>query len=694
MAPRYKDTDVLSSSDEGDEEEEEEETDFDDGVSDDAHSGRVSSSVQLSESQTPGHAEPSQSSIFASTSKNGNQFDLRNEEHLRMLLQATSTEHQIREHLRRPEFKHRSAEDKQRILDNSLKKMAEFGALDPRVLEFGGKPYESHRNAVRVYMGSLIDAVSGDLGETKALEAATSNLHLNSPIALQIPTPRVGLEPIREQGSGITAIFGPRWEEIECLGKGGFGSVWACKNHLDDEVYAIKKIIITEQFLKVAQIADETDREKAFAELHHEVKILARLDHPNIVRYYSSWMERMSSEDFEKIKHRVCPEGMSEYTEDSGLSVESSDQEDFSAMGDDEEVENDGDNSNKGNQHRENSVPEEYSTNSLQLSDARRPQTSLSGIDIFGNSSSLSTNSNSSSELEIVPRSASQLLLPAITGNPNVHILSIQMARYTLSLNDFIRTPTDNGAPPRGIGVEYEFMPKIAVELMLRIVDGVEYMHHYHLVHRDLKPANIFLKLETGRIGGQQGSVIISGCKCSHRGNACPKNGGCLPGELCSVTPKIGDFGLTADIKRILELASEKRKKSLQDPVAAGTTFYMPPAWCEMTPKGRKSEKVPAHIKDKSLHLGDAYALGIILFELLHQFNTNIQRHIEIGKLRENPRPEDPFPADFCQKYKLSLGPDNFTKLKSLIYRLTCERELRMGVSELKHELEILLDQL
>ncbi|KAF3930471.1 hypothetical protein ABW20_dc0110154 [Dactylellina cionopaga] len=543
----------------------------------------------------PEDADLPHASALASALREDNQFDLRNEHHLRMILQATSTEHQIRDILGKPEYKHCTSEEKQRIVETSLKKMAEFGVLDPKVLEFGGKAFESHRNAVRVYLGSLIEAVSGDIGEAKALKQGIPNFHLDAPMGFQIQTPRMGLEALGAPGPGTSAIFGPRWEEVECLGKGGFGSVWACKNLLDDEIYAIKKIIITEQFLKVAQIADEKDRERAFAELHHEVKVLARLDHPNIVRYYSSWMERMSREQFEQIKKELFPDGLSGYTDDGRItltdsneeasSVEDSDDED--SEGNSEEDDSEDENSNDENSNDENSpiifqsrsVSEFLSKDikSLDLSDARQPQTSFSGSDIFERSSNLSSRSNGGSELEIVPRSISHLALPTIIKSPYVHILSIQMAKYSLSLNDFIKTPDDRNNPPQDFGIEYQFQPKIAVELMLRIVDGVEYMHHYHLVHRDLKPANVFLKLEKGPIGDMQGSVRVSGCKCSHRGHSCPENAGCLPGELYWVTPKIGDFGLTADIKRILELANENKalKKSLPDPVVAGTAFYM-----------------------------------------------------------------------------------------------------------------------
>ncbi|KAJ6259010.1 Eukaryotic translation initiation factor [Drechslerella dactyloides] len=644
--------------------------------------------------------------------------DLRNQDQLRMLLQATSTEHHIRGLLERPEHQHRSDADRQQIVDRALKQMVDFGALDPKVLEYGGKAYEGHRNAVRGYMGSLIDAVSGDLGEGKLLEAGIPNLHLDSPRRFQLQTPRMGLD----LAGPDAAVFGPRWEEIKCLGKGAFGSVWACKNLLDGEIYAIKRVIITEDFLKIAQIVDIEVRERAFAELHHEVKVLAKLDHPNIVRYYASWMERMSPDEFEKIREKICPDGMDEYTgsgsgsgviakynvresdesddedgEDESQQDEESDEEEDGDEEseddyDDEEEEDVSEDESSGDENMANSaesdliMPAMRDEGGLDISDSGKDHDSAgSSLNIFQEGSRNS--SGTESGMEIVPRSDTMLLPQQETHN--VHILSIQMAKYSLSLNEFIKTPTDNPTSPKTLPFSYEYQPRIAVELLLRIVDGVEYMHHHHLVHRDLKPANIFLKVEYGAVGEMQGSVRVSGCKCGLRGQACPETGSCLPGPLCWVTPKIGDFGLTADIKRTLG-----EKRVLTKPLEAEGTFpYMPPPWAEKAIKPEGGSATTAD-KEAGLHSTDAYALGVILFELLYPFSTALERFMVIGGVRAVCRPETCFPADFCGRYASSLSPDILSAIKHLILRLTCHKGSRMTVSELKVELQKLLERI
>ena len=63
------------------------------------------------------------------------------------------------------------------------------------------------------------------------------------------------------------------------LGRGGYGKVVVATNKLDGNNYAIKKI----NFSGVSSTR--------FTRILREVKSLARLDHPNIVRYNSAWIE-------------------------------------------------------------------------------------------------------------------------------------------------------------------------------------------------------------------------------------------------------------------------------------------------------------------------------------------------------------------------------------------------------------------
>ncbi|BGP42493.1 eukaryotic translation initiation factor 2-alpha kinase [Rhodotorula kratochvilovae] len=78
----------------------------------------------------------------------------------------------------------------------------------------------------------------------------------------------------RSSGSRYRAEF----EELEFLGRGGGGQVVKARNKLDGHLYAIKKIRLP---------SDKASE----AKLLREVTIWSRMNHPNIVRYHTSWTE-------------------------------------------------------------------------------------------------------------------------------------------------------------------------------------------------------------------------------------------------------------------------------------------------------------------------------------------------------------------------------------------------------------------
>lgn len=72
---------------------------------------------------------------------------------------------------------------------------------------------------------------------------------------------------------------------MDLIGKGGFGRVFRVFNKLDDRFYAIKKIPVREKNIKGAL---------------HEIRILASVVHPHVVRYYHSWIEAACPHDWIK----------------------------------------------------------------------------------------------------------------------------------------------------------------------------------------------------------------------------------------------------------------------------------------------------------------------------------------------------------------------------------------------------------
>ncbi|XP_070316535.1 eukaryotic translation initiation factor 2-alpha kinase 1 isoform X5 [Odocoileus virginianus] len=78
-----------------------------------------------------------------------------------------------------------------------------------------------------------------------------------------------------------TSRYLNEFEELAVLGKGGYGRVYKVRNKLDGQYYAIKKILI--------KGATKTDCMKVL----REVKVLAGLQHPNIVGYHTAWIEHV-----------------------------------------------------------------------------------------------------------------------------------------------------------------------------------------------------------------------------------------------------------------------------------------------------------------------------------------------------------------------------------------------------------------
>ena len=91
------------------------------------------------------------------------------------------------------------------------------------------------------------------------------------------------------QIDGIPFVKHSRYQsefrEIAPLGKGGFGTVFRCENVLDGRQYAIKKV----------RISSGEEFSQRLQRVLREVKTLAKLDHPNIVRYYTAWLEAEES---------------------------------------------------------------------------------------------------------------------------------------------------------------------------------------------------------------------------------------------------------------------------------------------------------------------------------------------------------------------------------------------------------------
>lgn len=80
-----------------------------------------------------------------------------------------------------------------------------------------------------------------------------------------------------------TSRFKQDWGSKAKLGKGAIGSVFRSRHRIDGHEYAIKRIKFC--------FRNKLELEQTYAKVIREVKLLASLDHPNIVRYNKAWFE-------------------------------------------------------------------------------------------------------------------------------------------------------------------------------------------------------------------------------------------------------------------------------------------------------------------------------------------------------------------------------------------------------------------
>nr|XP_023011887.1 eukaryotic translation initiation factor 2-alpha kinase [Leptinotarsa decemlineata] len=162
---------------------------------------------------------------------------------------------------------------------------------------------------------------------------------------------------------------------------------------------------------------------------------------------------------------------------------------------------------------------------------------------------------------------------------------------------------------------DYDFV----IDIFSQILEAVQYVHLQGLIHRDLKPGNIFFSLE-GKI-------------------------------------KVGDFGLVKDMEDPFDLDQIKKGSSPHrgHTIDVGTHLYMSPEQLESRSYNYKV---------------DIYSLGIILFELLVPFSTEMERGKMLSNLKKNK-----FPEDFQQKF-----PNEYDLLQNMLCKEPNKRLTTIGI--------------
>lgn len=406
-----------------------------------------------------------------------------------------------------------------------------------------------------------------------------------------------------EQPGSKTSRYAVEFSEVKILGRGSFGEVYHVRNHIDGQDYAVKKIPLSHKRLEQLRSGGRDQLEK----IMREIRTLARLEHTNVVRYYGAWVEQADTPRHagrqsplktgsEHTKSNLISQGSTTDGQSFGIVFENS--EKSTAESDSGEYNADGSDmshllrnriptKDTGDDEDVESIPRDFGT------------VSQSQLSTMGATDDIFTDglSQEESKLQIERSNQQGLQAPAI-------ILHIQMSVHPISLSSYLN-PQSPGADRLSRRHCFHLIPSL--KLMLGIISGVEYLHSKGIVHRDLKPANIFLSPPEDKL------QECPTCKLE-RGTGTP---------YCH--PRIGDFGLVADISHFNDGEADSRlvlhQKSHRAGHVVGTEFYRP---CV------HSDNASLYSIDEKL---DVYALGVILFELLYRFDTKMERQLVLAQL-------------------------------------------------------------
>ncbi|XP_077543982.1 eukaryotic translation initiation factor 2-alpha kinase 3-like isoform X1 [Haemaphysalis longicornis] len=367
------------------------------------------------------------------------------------------------------------------------------------------------------------------------------------------------------------------FEPVRCLGKGGFGLVLESRNKLDDCTYAVKRICLPNN-------PDARDK------VMREAKALAKLDHSGIVRYYNAWLESP-------------PPGWQEHQDDvwqGGFDPCSS----FSCT--DKTATSVAKHSSWGNATRP--------FNPLRPFEDQFSFGGKGGDAVFS-----SVNSSSSGiTIDELPSNgcSSQLPFSAYAATEDDDSLIEFVRSGTNGQEEQTETSAaavtkENGGRPKSLSLSEPPPTKMylyiqmqlckkeslkewlhahstdrnyeaVLDIFYQIVSAVEYVHDNGLIHRDLKPSNIFFAMDDAI--------------------------------------KVGDFGLVTALTGGSVVATPLEEPSGEDIFSSqsgrltdqvGTQLYMSP------------EQIDGLKYNQSV---DIFSLGLIFFELLWPFSTQMER--------------------------------------------------------------------
>ncbi|KAF9914658.1 hypothetical protein BX616_007846, partial [Lobosporangium transversale] len=499
------------------------------------------------------------------------------------------------------------------------------------------------------------------LGDAASDDAALAQFHMyrdteddsglsclrrsHPPSTINLPLPRVGRESSRlddmyvddsinqlnrspsTSGRNLYSRYRSDFEEIEFLGRGGFGEVVKARNKLDGRFYAIKKI-------KLDPKDNVTNRK-----ILREVTTLSRLHHQFVVRYYTTWFEDANGASYSDGKSDSEVDSEEDDDDDDDDDVDDKSYEKSSRVVKDMKY----DFLSEGASNRNRSYPSiHFGHRSRDVSGHTESSFGMNGLAL--DSSEESTSSEEEDDSESESESESDYGCEDDSGSDSDSGIRFESEDVTDNTASNPQTKDENKVmtkalvpkkkrlppkPSRTLYIQMEYCERqtlkdlidIGVDiddgwrLFRQILEGLVHIHSQNIIHRDLKPVNIFLDAN---------------------------------GDV-----KIGDFGLaTSNSQVINDLKSQShavdetivmsRSGSYDNRVhddglslttGVGTVFYVSP---EVLIGGANGVRYNTK--------ADMYSLGIIFFEMCYPLSTGMERAMTLRNLQQ---PEIIFPKEF-----------------------------------------------
>jgi translation initiation factor 2-alpha kinase 1 len=455
------------------------------------------------------------------------------------------------------------------------------------------------------------------------------------PIPHEAQKPCIQQERPTKKGK-VKSRYDEDFIENEKLGRGGYGSVFKVQNKLDGLYYALKKI----QFRNTsAQLLEKVLR---------EVKTLALLNHPNIVRYHSAWLEEHDSSSLSSplLVHEDNnlnnDNGHSENIRDAYKSKHDKKGDEFEATASewsDEELNNNM-SSDSMEQFNPFKLDDEVHVwpDMMDHVDPNVMRTQDNG-----------TNTKREAARNIPAPSKSN---KRKNSGMSVTTLFIVMQLYSTTLAQWLEARTD----PAMVD------PHQNIHIFKQICRGLQYIHSRGVIHRDLKPGNIFLsRVEDGASHcpghgageflvclGDFGLAIQSGTTASPTQSPFHASSFIAPASptlMLTLSDSASSSDSSSQAYPILVNSPSTTPTCLTTPPsplarswemkkhtsAVGTLTYSSP---EQRSKGIYNEKT------------DIFSLGIIFFELYYPCSTKMEKARVLADLRNRI-----LPPHFLQKY-------------------------------------------